>query len=155
MAAARVPLARCITTVTAADAVPAAAGLPVFTAESTSTWAGPPFDVTPAAHTDPARVRQIASTVPGPAVTTVGSLASPPVPISWAPNQPKPAPRSLQRLPAASRHTTPTVPLDVATASGLPRTAPELSGVAADQAPLKLLTQRCPSVAFQNTSISP
>src|ERR1700692_1683572 len=97
----------------------------------------------------------MASTDPGPAVTTVGSLARLPVPISWAPSQPKDAPRSLQRLPAASRHTTPTVPLEVATASGLPWTEPELSGVAPDQAPLKRLTQSCPSTAFQMTSISP
>src|ERR1022692_2682181 len=127
----------------------------MLTVESTSTCPGPPFGVTLAAHTDPVRVRQIASTLPTPAVTTVGSLASPPVPTSWTPYQPYAEERSLHRLPAASRHTTPTVPSAVATAFGLPWTRPELSGVAPDQLPVKVLTQSWPSTPFQMTSISP
>src|SRR5579864_478811 len=136
MAAARLPFACCMTTVTALAAVPAAAGWPMLTVGSTSTCAAPPFGVTAAAQTEPACVRQTASTVDGPATTTVGSLASPPEPTSCAPNHPAGDPMSDQRLPDGSRQTTPTVPSVVATASGLPTTGPEFKGIGPDQMPV-------------------
>src|ERR1700730_1215505 len=144
-----------MTTATALAAVPAAAGRPMLTAALTSTWAGPPFGVTTAAQTEPDTVRQTASTVPEPDVATVGSLASPPVPTSWAPNQPDDDPRSVQRLPPVSRQTSAMVPLEVATALGLPATEPLLSGIGADQAPSNDSDHSVLSVAFQNTSICP